>query len=185
MRRSVAVFAALALVAVMAVPAMAAKPNLTFVTHLTQDGVQLSGNQTSGFVIVTSGTPGVQYDLQTTKTKANPGVVNGDYPFYLKASAAQQASLYAYFVAKGWPQVYLDQIAKEISGQASFFVINVGGGNGYFLSDGFRAALMPPGMYGLTIDADYPLGSYTYSGRLLGTNGVSRTFSIVMTVVRG
>lgn len=39
-------------------------------------------------------------------------------------------------------------------------------------------------MFPLKIDADYPIGSYTYVGTLLGTNGVSRTFSIVMTVGR-
>jgi hypothetical protein len=197
MRRFTVVFAALALVALMVTPAMAAKPNLTFVTHLTQDNVQLAGNQTSGFVIVTSGVKDVQYNIQTTKTKANPGVVEGPYHFYLKASTEQQVILTDYFVAKGWPYpAFYTQINEEIAGNAPFFTLAVGAGNGWFLQDGFHsglACLFPDGetcffdwgMYQLALDADYPVGSYTYEGTLLGTNGASRTFSIVMTVVRG
>jgi hypothetical protein len=194
MKRTISTVAALALVALMATPVMAAKPNLTFVTHLTLDGVQVTGNQQSGFVLPLDGQPGL-HDIQTTKTKANPGVVEGPYHFYLSVSPAQQADLVAYFALKSWPQPFLDQINAEIAGDAPFFTLAVGAGNGWFLQDGFHSGLacdVPDGitcffewgMYQLQIDGDYPVGSYTYTGTLLGTNGASRTFDIVMTVVR-
>jgi hypothetical protein len=210
MRRFIAMFAAFALVALMVTPVQAAKPNLTFTTHLTQQlvspggqlpWVQVRGDMNSGFTVVTSGQPGVQYELGTVRTNTKPGMADGRYPFYLKASPAQQATLTVYFAAKNWgvPEYYT-QINAEIAGTLPFFWAMFPGAatlQDPFLADGFggSAALdctfwsspycIPPHMAFLMIDADYPVGSYTYEGTLTGTNGVSRTFDIVMTVVRG
>ena len=192
MRRFIAVLSAIALVLVLAVPAMAAKPNLTFVTHLTQDGAQLGGNQTSGFVVVTSGVPGGMYTLGLTKTNANPGLETGIWPFYLDISSVQQDVLSAYFWAKWGPgsghyiPAYWNQIELQIDGTVPFFYVAYGGlGYEVSLADGFTYALSGGTIFdNLRMDTDYPVGTYTYTGALTGTNGFVRDFSIVMTVVR-
>jgi len=195
MRRLTAVLAALALVALVAAPAMAA-PGIRFTTHLTEDGVTVAGAGTvaSPFIITTGGAAdGASHGIQTTGTKSSPPLLKVNDSFYLKSSTA---NLTAYFGAKGWPQEYLDQINAEIAGTAPFFILNVGGGNGWFLADGFQASsalscdnwsspyCIQPGMYGLQIDDDYPVGTYTYTGVLLGQNHTSITFTFVMKVVR-
>lgn len=187
MRRFTAVLAALALVVLTSVPAMAA-PGIRFTTQLVEDETVVAGLGTtaSPFVITTAGVPGVMHSLQTWNTTSRPGLLPIVDPFYLVAGTAQQATLTTYFAAKGWPQPYLDYMAREIAGTAPFFDLAAGAGNGYFLADGFHAdsGFFEPGMYGLQIDDDYPTGTYTYTGVLNGRNHTHITFTFVMRVVR-
>ena len=191
-----------------------AKPaTLTFDTHLTRtlDGqiwTNIPGNVKSGFLFVTGGDSNVAYTIGTSNTNAKPGLEwpldantpGGGIPFYL---ASTTADLTSYFAAKGWPQQYLDQINAEIAGDAPFFVLQ-NAGNGYWLGDGFKnpiyglgcfpdadgnpiydgVCVFPPGMNGVTIDDDYPVGTYVYSGHLVGTNGATLDLEIKLTVVR-
>ena len=191
MRRFIAVFAAFALLSMLAVPAMAAKPNLNFTTHLTEDGVTLAGSSSSGFTVITHGNAtALQHTLGVTGTKANPGLViatdGSVYPFFLVATPAQKATLSQYFIDKNWGvPAYYDQINAEIAGTAPFFYFNAGTEQDYHLLDGFMSVVGTDyTMYPLKIDDDYPVGTYTYSGTLIGTNGATRVFTIKMTVVR-
>lgn len=193
MRRFIAVLSALALVGLVATPVMAAKPiTLKFSTDLL-DGywggdiqpVELAGSPSKGFVLPTGGVAGVIHQLYTDNVRANPGLAGGQYPFYLQASPDQQAALTAYFTAKGLPQAVLDQSALEIAGTAPYFVLVYPLGPGYWLEDGFHNALpIEPPMYAVQIEDDYPTGTYTYTGTLIGTNGATLNYTIVLTVVR-
>jgi hypothetical protein len=203
MRRFAAVIAALALVALVAAP-VAAAPGIKFTTHLTEDGTTVAGLGTvaNPFIITTGGVPGVMRTIGATNTVSHPPLLPGNYPFYLKADAGQQAALTAYFAAKGWPQPYLDQINKEIAGNSSFFDVGYPGPaspTSIWLGDGFHNnlscldygtptqpewCLFPGGMYALQIDDDYPVGTYTYTGVLNGQNHTHIPFTFVMTVVR-
>jgi len=187
-------------------------PTLTFDTHLTMTVagdavVNIPGNLKSGYTLVTTGVPGLAHTLMTTKTSVNPGIAwppdgpGVGIPFYLTSTTADLTS---YFAAKDWPQQYLDQIDREIAGTAPFFVLQ-NAGNGYWLGDGFKnpiwglgcfpdadgnpiydgVCVFPPAMNGLTIDDDYPIGAYVYTGTLLGTNGATLIVNIKVTVVRG
>lgn len=192
MRRFTAVIAALALVALVAAPAMAA-PGIKFTTHLTEDGVAVAGAGTvaSPWIITTGGDANAaMHKLGTTGTVSHPALLDGSYSFFLQASETQQATLLAYFTAKGWPQPYLAQMALQLAGRPSapFFTVAVPGTNpgSLWLSDAFSAWLGGQGsMYPLQIDDDYPVGTYTYTGVLMGKNHASITFTFVMQVVRG
>jgi hypothetical protein len=191
-RRLVVVLSALALTLVFAVPAMAA-PGIKFSTHLTEDGVAVAGAGTaaSPFIITTSGVAGTMHGLGTMGTVSHPPLVNGGYPFFLQASPTQQATLLAYFAAKGWPQSYLDHMALQLAGDPSapFFSVGVPGTNpgSLWLQDEFSSWLNSgqPGMYMLQVDDDYPVGTYAYTGVLKGQNHAQITFTFVMRVVRG
>lgn len=189
MRRFAAVIAALALVALVAAP-VAAAPGIKFTTHLTEDGTTVAGLGTvaSPFVITTSGVAGVMHDIQLTGVKSSPPLLKTNDSFSLVSDAAQRQTLTNYFLAKGWPNPdFYTQINAEIAGAAPFFDLVVGAGSGWFLGDGFHAGLsayFPPGMYGLQIDDDYPVGTYTYTGILNGQNHTHIPFTFVMTVVR-
>jgi len=181
-------------------------PTLTFSTNLIQygdtyDAAPLAGSPAKGFTLPTYGVAGMVHQLGTTNTKVNPGIPDGPYPFYLQASSAQQAALTAYFAAKVWPpedfvnwqdpgnpitpQDLLDQSAKEVAGTAPYFVLAVGAGNGWFLEDGFHSGLpISPPMYGVAFDDDFPTGTYTFIGHLVGTNGAELDYSIILTVKR-
>jgi hypothetical protein len=206
MRRFTAVFAALALVALMAAPAMAA-PGIKFSSQLQMDPVSLTqppalpgtGTASNPYIITLGGQPGVMHVIQLMNVKSSPPLVqttsDATSPkFYLTSSTADLA---AYFAAKGWPQDYLDQINKEIAGTSPFFSMVVGAGNGWFLADGFHSGLtcvdaggtstspycFGVGMYPLQMDDDYPSGTYAYTGDLYGLNHTSVTFTFYMRVV--
>jgi hypothetical protein len=167
-RRFLSVLAlTLVFVVVLAAPAMAGKAP-TFTSQLASDGGTVPGDVSHGFTLNLGGVAGVLHDLTLVNPVASPTLVDGMYPFYLKASTSQKAKLVAYFTAKGWPQPYLDQIIAQINGTSPFFFVNAAGGV-CTLVDGFSWA-----MFGTTptlrIDDDYPVGNYLYSGRLFGSS---------------
>jgi hypothetical protein len=173
---------AVVLVAVIAAPALAAKPNLVFVTHITSDGAQLPGNSTSGVKVPIGGLPGVMHVLGLTGTMANPGLMPGSYAFTLQATDEQVTALTTYFSKKAWWAIpnWHDQIVSEINGDSPFFFLKYEGG-AYSLVDNFKLSL---GIgTALTIDDDYPLGSYSYAGTLVGSNGARLPMTVVMKVV--
>lgn len=181
----IALLAAL-LVAVMAAPALAAKPNVVFVTHVTADGVKLAGNSSGIIKLPTAGVPGLQamHYLGLTCTKANPGIQDGFYGFTLQASDEQKAILDSYFQAKGWPGQYVDQIHQQLYDDAAFFYMKASGG-AYSLVDGFAYGLSGGSQFlPLRIDDDYPVGTYVYAGTLPGTNGATVDLRITLKVVR-
>jgi hypothetical protein len=180
-------------------------PKLQFSTYLMDGDTPLAGSPEWGFVLATGGDPGTVHQVGTTGTVASPGIPDGPYPFYLQADPDQQAELTAYFEAKDWSQVIdndqrcdveegidcfteqdlLDQSAREVAGDAPYFELIVGLGNGWFLQDGFHQALtIDPPMYGVAFDDDFPPGTYTFVGHLVGTNGSTLDYSITLTIER-
>jgi hypothetical protein len=200
MRRFIAVFAALALVALVAAPAMAA-PGIKFTTQLTEDGNVVAGAGTvaSPWIITTGGATGVMHGLGTMGTVSHPALVgtyavSGSYPFFLQASPTQQATLLAYFTAKLWPSSYLAHMALQLAGDPSapFFIVGYPGPaspTSLWLQDGFSSWIDSLtgalGMSQLQIDDDYPVGIYSYTGVLMAKNHTSIPFTFVMQVVRG
>lgn len=183
MRRFVVVLCSLALLCVAAAPVMAAKPNLQFTTHLTCNGDKLGGTPASGFTVETDGVVGAMLTLGLTGTKTHPGLAPGDYAF--KLGPGNHTALQAYFDAKSWPSAYHAQINAQINGTKPFFYLTYHDG-AYFLADGFTWGLSSGTVKNapLRIDDDYPVGSYTYIGTLIGTNKAELDISITMTVVR-
>jgi len=172
LRRFIAVLSALALVAVVAGPTMAAKPvpAQTFTTTLTVDGNAAAGSYNGGFFVRTTGDGGF-VNLGIKDTVAKPDLAAGSYPFYLKAGTGQRAALRAYFDAKvGWPDAYHAQINAEIAGMAPFFYLKSDGAGGYGIFDGFMFGL-GAGEATLRVDNDYPTGTYLYVTGPLGLNG--------------
>ena len=188
MRRFTVVLFALVLVCLVAAPAIAAKPNLGFTTHITLDGDKLGKTPASGFVVKLDGVVGL-HELGVTGTKTNPGLVPDDYEFYLDAGQAQQDVLTAYFAAKAtsnpggfWDDATIQAaIGSEIDGTNPFFYLTYDGET-YFLADGF-VNLLGGGMgTPLRIDGDYPEGTYAYDGTLVGTNDATLDLTIELTV---
>jgi hypothetical protein len=174
---------AVVLIAVMVAPALAAKPNLVFVTHITSDGVKCPGNSVSQFTVRTTGdATKPQHVIGLTGTMANPGLEEGDYEFKLNADPTQQATLLAYFAKKWGPGPALVLIGSEINGTSPFFYLRVTPSGDCSLVDHFRqAAGISPAV--LTVDDDYPIGTYDYKGTINGSNGTELTLTITMKVV--
>jgi hypothetical protein len=175
---------AVVLICLLAAPALAAKPNLVFVTHITSDGVKCPGNSTGLITLATKGVAGLtaMHLLGVTGTNANPGLDDGLYPFRLNATDDQKATLTSYFGLKGWPPAYVLQIAKEISGESPFFLLKVEDG-AYSLVDGFIYGQYGVDTQQLRIDDDYPVGTYKYAGSVDG-NGVTLNLVVTLKVVR-
>ena len=169
MKRIVLILAiALVLIGVIAAPAMADKPLLTFETALADDLGGVSGTLADGFTLVTARTPGLFHQLTLTDTTVDPGLKDGMYAFYLQAQGPQKAALKDYFALKGWPSEFLAQIKTEITGGSPFFYLKADGGE-YTLVDGFMWELFGVEQT-LKIDDDYPIGTYEYKGHLKATN---------------
>jgi hypothetical protein len=154
---------------------------LKFNTGITSDGTSLPGMLATGFTITTGRIAGTMHTLGLTGTVATPALADGDYAFTLQATGGQKTSLKAYFAAKpGWPANYLEQINAEIDGTKPFFYLNAASGV-YTLVDSFKKALsISPAT--LTIDDDYPVGTYVYTGTLKGINGATLPVTVTLVV---
>lgn len=145
-------------------------PVLEFDTGLTSDSAKLPGTLAAGYTITTGRVVNTMHALGLIDTVATPALENGDYAFTLQATEDQKTSLSDYFDAKGWSAEWNDQIKAEINGTEPFFYLNAAEGDDYSLVDGFKTAMsISPAT--LTIDDDYPLGEYVYTGTLKGING--------------
>jgi hypothetical protein len=120
------------------------------------------------------------HTLGLSGTVATPALADGDYGFKLQGSPA---ALTAYFAAKaGWPQNYKDQINSEINGTVPFFYLHAASGT-YTLVDNFKKSLsLSPTT--LTIDDDYPVGTYVYKGTLTGSNSATLDVTVTLIVTR-
>jgi len=155
------------------------QPGLQFDTGITGDSVSLPGTLATQFTLQTGGVAGTMHTIGLIDTVATPALADGAYGFTLQADAGQQTTLTNYFAAKGWSSEYITQIGLEINGTSPFFYLNAAGGI-YTLVDGFKQALgISPAT--LTIDDDYPVGTYIYTGTLTGING--KTLSVTVTLV--
>jgi hypothetical protein len=181
----------LAMVGLIAAPAMAAPPKPTFTTGLLDGTTPLIGTLASGFALVTGGGayPGTPMHVLTLNNPiATPPLKDGMYAFFLKAKATQQTKLITYFATKGWPSNYYAQIVSEIKGISPFFYLTAAGGV-YSLVDGFKWALGlgpgdPSNPYPLTIDDDYPIGTYLYKGLLKSNTNSPLQVNLTLIVTR-
>jgi hypothetical protein len=157
--------------------------SLTYTTTLTADSVALPGSLSTNFTLATNGvTSNPTHPLGLTGT-SETGLVDGIYGFKLNAAQSQETALTAYFAAKsGWTQAMETQIVSEIQGSSPFFYLNVTGGVST-LVDGFKfeQGITPTT---LTIDDDYPVGTYIYNGTLQGVTGSNpSTLPITVTLI--
>ena len=165
----IALVLCIVMVGIIAVPAMA-KPNVAFNTGLKIAGNPLLESLDAGYKFVTRGTDAL-FDATLVYSSASQPLSNGRYPFYLNTNPAEKAKLTAYFEAKGWPQEYLAQIAREIDGTDPFFYLKAADGD-YTLVDGFVYAMSGKTVeVTLRINNDYPAGLYTYKGTLTNADG--------------
>jgi hypothetical protein len=79
------------------------------------------------------------------------------------------------------------QINNEITGASTFFYLNAASGN-YSLVDNFKQTLASTlglsAPYNLTVDDDYPVGTYVYTGTLTGTNEGTLPVTVTLIVIR-
>jgi hypothetical protein len=186
MSRLIAVACSLVLVCLLAAPVLAAKSNLQFNTKLsvtTEDGtVLLPRNSKAGFrldIAGPGGDPSFLYELGVYNSRANPGLDDNSYPFYLEVSSSTQTALKDYFDAKGWPSAWYPQIYGQIEGDLPFFYLE-SASDTYALIDAFKEWLGqtdPP----LVLNDDYPLGTYVYQGTLTGSNDAELDVVITLT----
>ena len=175
------------MIAVMAVPAMAAAPKtLTFTTGLTDNLLPVEGTLAGGFrIIVGTIPPSGLHDLTMVNPIATPALKDGMYAFYLKSTGPEKAALMSYFAdpLKGWPPEYLAQMHSEVVGGSPFFYLKADAGK-YSLVDGFAYELSGGLVYNtLRIDDDYPVGTYIYKGHLKGSNNVLLQVTVTLNVV--
>jgi hypothetical protein len=137
----------------------------------------------SGFAITTGRVAGVTHVLSLSNPAATPLLTSGNYAFVAQVNSAQQAALVSYFNSKtGWTAAMKTQIDSEITGNSPFFYLNAVGGT-YALVDNFKEWLGSSyAPYPLTLDDDYPLGTYSYSGMLVGSNGAVLPLTITIIV---
>jgi hypothetical protein len=160
---------------------------MTFNTGITDvsTGSALGGSLSTAFTLTTGRTSSMHIILLNNPV-ATPQLVDGSYSFTLRADSAEQATLVSYFGAKaGWTTDMINQINAEINGSKPFFYLNASGGV-YSLVDNFKQtlaselSLSPP--YTVSINDDYPIGTYVYNGLLQGSNGATLPVSIVLVI---
>ena len=156
---------------------------LSFTTGLNSDTILLSGTLSSGFTIINNGVAGTTHTLTLASPSANTPVTTGSYAFTLAASSTEQTTLTTYFANKaGWTADMETQIVKEINGTSPFFYLKYDGTN-FSLVDAFKQYLgssYTP--YQLTVDDDYPVGTYAYTGTINAVNGTSQTVTVTLIV---
>jgi hypothetical protein len=149
--------------------------NILTSATITSDGVDI-GDLSGATINVNGGTDHHELGI-TDVAVTNEPLADGKYAFYLQADAAQQTALTNYFNAKaGWTGPMLAQIALEINGTDPFFYLKASGGI-YTLVDRFKEA-MGMSELPLTIDDDYPSGTYNYTGMIN-----AQTITVPLTVV--
>ena len=175
----------LVLVALMAMPVMAAGPKtLTFDTGLKCDDTTITGNLADGFTIVCDGSNDSLLEIELDNPVATPALKDGMYAFSLKAQGPQKAILKSYFAAKlGWTPEMYRQINAQIAGGLPFFYLKADN-NTYTLVDGFVYGLSGDDTVTLRINDDYPVGTYVYKGHLKGENNALLQVTVTLTVVR-
>ena len=156
---------------------------LSFTTGLNSDGNPLSGTLSSGFTIINNGVAGTTHTLTLASPSANTPVTTGSYAFTLAASPTEQTTLTTYFANKaGWTADMKTQIVKEINGTSPFFYLKYDGTN-FSLVDAFKQYLGSSyAPYPLTVDDDYPVGTYAYTGTINAVNGTSQTVTVTLIV---
>jgi hypothetical protein len=157
---------------------------LTFNTDITG----LTGSLASGFTLATNGVAGTaSTHVISLSAPASTGLASSTgngYAFTLTQNATQTTTLETYFSAKaGWTPAMETQIDSEITGSSPFFYLTYDGTN-YALVDAFKlwlgSAYSP---YPVTIDDDYPIGTYVYTGTLQGvTDSSPATLPITVTL---
>jgi len=156
---------------------------LSFTTGLKSDGNTLSGSLSSGFTIVNNGIAGTSHTLTLASPSANTAVNTASFSFTLTASPSEKTALIAYFNAKaGWTSAMQTQIDSEINGTTPFFYLKYDGTN-FSLVDAFKqflGATYAP--YPLTVDDDYPVGTYAYTGTITAVDGTSQTVTVTLIV---
>ena len=156
---------------------------LSFTTGLNSDTILLSGTLSSGFTIINNGVAGTTHTLTLASPSANTPVTTGSYAFTLAASPTEQTTLTTYFANKAdWTTDMETQIVKEINGTSPFFYLKYDGTN-FSLVDAFKQYLgssYTP--YPLTVDDDYPVGTYAYTGTINAVNGTSQTVTVTLIV---
>ena len=159
----------------------------TFATGLTSD-VTITGSLSAGFTIATNNVANTEHTLTLSSPTATPALADGQYAFKLTTNTSQTTALEAYFGAKsGWTSGMETQINNEITGASTFFYLNAASGN-YSLVDNFKQTLASTlglsAPYNLTVDDDYPVGTYVYTGTLTGTNEGTLPVTVTLIVIR-
>lgn len=155
-------------------------PTLTYYTQISSD-VSVTGSLTNGsgsFTITVGGVITAPQHTLTLASTTSTGLQSGGmFPFYLQATSTQTTALLAYFGTMGHVVAYQTQIDNEVNGTVPFLYLSTSNG----LIDGFRYALgISPNA--LTINDDYPVGTYAYAGTLIGSNGGVLSVTINLTV---
>ena len=159
-------------------------PVLTYSTSIHSD-IAVTGSLTNGignFAITTgrvTTNPPTMHTLTLAGTTSSGLQANGMFPFYLQATPTQKTSLLSYFGTMAGNVAYQTQIDNEVNGTVPFLYLSTTNG----LVDGFRYALgAPASSAALTINDDYPLSAYLYTGTLIGSNNAILSVSITLTV---
>jgi hypothetical protein len=159
---------------------------VVFDTGITSDGGNLAGTLNTNFTISTSGVAGVMHVIGLHDTTSTPNLANGNFNLTLQANAEQQSALTAYFAAKaGWTTGMQTQIGLQISGSSPFFFLKSADGV-YTLVDNFKKTALgyTDEQAVVTVDDDYPVGTYVYSGTVTGTNGATQSVIVTLIVTR-
>lgn len=119
--------------------------------------------------------------ISLSGTVATPNLRDGSYAFTI-TTPSNLTALGTYFNAKaGWTSAMEAMINAEINGTIPFFYLKANGGT-YSIVDNFKQAFGISSPFPLTIDDDYPLGTYSYAGILAGSNGSVQPLTITLAV---
>ena len=159
-------------------------PVVSFDATITSDSVAI-GTISGGATLPITGLSSVATHVVGLQLPNASNLADGDYAFTL-VTAPDKTVLKAYFAAKsGWTDAMKTQINSEIDGTSTFFTLGVHSGV-YTLVDAFKTFLGSTySPYPVTVDDDYPVGTYTYSGTLSGTGGAAnKVFTVTLNVTK-
>jgi hypothetical protein len=153
-------------------------PTLT-VAGFTADGSAMSGNMVSGFVLNTNNNADKSYSVQfSSGSLASENLKTETVGLYLQPTTGQTDALRTYYLTKPVPyQEYLDAAAV---GTQPFAYIKTGGTNVQLL-DGAQYTLASVEK-DMIIPDNYPLGTYTVSGKIHDLAGNEQTVTFILIV---
>ena len=150
------------------------------ITGATADGNPMSGDVDNGFVLRVTNNPAVDHLIQfAAGTDADEPLANEYFGLYLTDSTVSGSDIKTYYDNRGVPEPFLTYLKAAVDGTNPFVYIK---GSTVTLVDAAKHDILAVDV-DMTIPDDFPLGTYTVSGKIkdLAGNETEVTLTLIVT----
>jgi hypothetical protein len=156
------------------------------ITGATADGNDMSGTLEAGYNLLTHNFPAVHHAIQfKAGTAASEALQNDKFGLFLTgADAAKKAELKAYYDSRaeiaGTP--FLDYLKDAVDGDNPFvYILGDGATTAVQLADAAKLDILTS-TADMDVPDDYPLGTYTVTGKIKDIAGNEKTVTLILIV---